>query len=139
VTAPEPERVLIRRITPFAVPAAVVAYVCGALIAGAAAGWSAAIAIVIVYVNFVVNALSIAWAASISPTLVSVVALGGYVMRLIVFTLALVLLNQLEWFSPVAFALALVPSVIGLLVYEARLLSGRMQADLWTFDGAGRP
>jgi hypothetical protein len=139
VTAPEPERVLIRRITPFAVPAAVVAYACGALIAGAAAGWSAAVAIAIVYVNFVVNALSIAWAASISPTLVSIVALGGYVMRLIVFTLALVLLNQLEWFSPVAFALALVPSVIALLVSEARLLSGRMQAELWTFDGAGRP
>ena len=139
MTAPEPERALIRRVSPFAVPAAVVAYACGALIAGPAAGWSAVIAIAIVFLNFVVNALSIAWAATISVTLVSVVALGGYVMRLIVFTLALVLLNQLAWFSPVAFALALVPSVIALLVFEASLLSGRMQADLWTFDGAGRP
>ena len=69
----------------------------------------------------------------------SIVALGGYVVRLIIYTVALVLLNQLPWFSPVAFVLALIPTVVGLLVFEAKLLSGRMQADLWTFDGAGRP
>jgi hypothetical protein len=139
VTGAEPERELIRRVSPFAVPAAVVAYAVGALLSGASVGWSAAIAIAIVYLNFVANALSIAWAASISSTLVSIVALGGYVVRLIIYTIALVLLNQLSWFSPVAFALALVPAIVALLVYEAKALSGRMQADLWSFDGARRP
>jgi hypothetical protein len=136
VARAEPERELVRRVSPFAVPALVLAFAVGALIGGADAGWSAAIAIAIVYVNFVANAWSLAWAASVSTTLVSIVALGGYVVRLIVYTIALVLLNQLSWFSPVAFVLALVPAVIALLVYEAKLLSGRMQADLWTFDGA---
>jgi hypothetical protein len=28
------------------------------------------------------------------------------------------------------------PAVIALLVYEAKILSGRMQADMWTFEGA---
>ena len=139
MTAPEPERALIRRVSPFAVPAALLAYVVGALFGGADAGWSAVIAVVLVYLNFVANALSISWAASVSPTLVSIVALGGYVVRLIIYTVALVLLNQLSWFSPVAFALALVPAIVGLLIFEAKALSGRMQADLWTFDGAGRP
>ncbi|MGZ5213274.1 MAG: hypothetical protein ACXWEG_08735 [Actinomycetota bacterium] len=139
MTGPEPERALIRRVSPFAAPAAIVAYAAGALFGSTSAGWSAAIAIVIVYLNFVANALSIAWAASISATLVSIVALGGYVVRLIVYTIALVLLNQLSWFSPVAFALALVPAIVGLLIYEARALSGRMQAELWTFGGAQRP
>ena len=139
MTAPEPERALIRRVSPFAVPAAIVAFVVGALFGGAPAGWSAAIAIAVVYANFVANALSIAWAATVSPTLVSIVALGGYVVRLVVYTIALVLLNQLSWFSPVAFALALVPAVIALLVYEAKALSGPMQADLWSFDGAHHP
>src|SRR5207342_2554944 len=124
---------LVRRVSPFALPALLLAFGLGALIGGVNAGWSAAIAIAIVYVNFVANAWSIAWAASVSPTLVSIVALGGYVVRLIVYTVALVLLNQLSWFSPVAFVLALIPAVIALLVYEAKLLSGRMQADLWTF------
>jgi hypothetical protein len=139
VTAAEPERVLIRRVSPFALPAAVVAYSAAALFGGASAGWSAAIAIAIVYMNFVANALSIAWAASISSTLVSIVALGGYVVRLVIYTIALVLLNQLAWFSPVAFALTLVPAVVALLVFEAKALTGPVQADLWTFDGAPRP
>ena len=103
---------------------------------GAGAAWSATIAIVVVAVNFVAFALSIAWAARVSPTMLAIVALGGYLVRLIVYTLVLVGLNTLEWFSPLAFTLALIPAVIGLLVYEARLLSGRLQADLWTFDGA---
>jgi hypothetical protein len=42
------------------------------------------------------------------------------------------LLQQTEWFSIVAFIAALVPATIALLVVEMKLLSGRMQADLWT-------
>ena len=133
----EPERELIRRVTPFTLPAAIAAYAIGALVDGADAGWSAAIAVVLVYLNFLANAVSLAWAADKAPALVSVVAFGGYAIRLIVYTVALVLLNQLDWFSPVAFVLALMPCVIALLIYEARGLSGRMQADLWTFPTSG--
>jgi hypothetical protein len=136
VAVAEPERELVRRVTPFAAPAAVLAFVLGALIGGRDAGWSAAIAIVIVYVNFLATAWSLAWAASVSPTIVTVVALAGYVIRLLIYTVALVLLNQLAWFSPLAFLFALMPAVITLLVFEARLLSGRMQADLWRFEGS---
>lgn len=132
----DPEHQLVRRVTPFALPAAVLAFVIGAAFGGQTVGWSATIAIAIVYVNFVANAWSLAWAATVSPTMVSIVALGGYAVRLIVYTVALVLLNQLSWFSPLAFILALVPSVIALLIFEAKALTGPMQADLWTFDGA---
>ena len=132
----EPERLLVRRVLPFAPLAAVAAFAIGWLIAGSGAAWSALIAVVVVAVNFVAFALSIAWAARVSPTMLAVVALGGYLVRLIVYTLVLVALNTLAWFSPLAFTLALMPAVIGLLVYEAKLLSGRLQADLWSFDGA---
>jgi ATP synthase protein I len=114
---------------------AVVAVGLGYVAGGADGGWSAAIGIAIVTANFLMFALSIAWAATISPTMIAIVALGGYLMRLIVFTVALVILTKLSWFSPVAFALTLVPATIALLVYEAKALSGRMQADLWTFAG----
>jgi len=139
VAGPEPERELIRKVTPFALPAAVLAFAAGWLAGGPGAAWSAAIAIVIVYVNFLANAFSLAWAAGVSPTMVSIVGIGGYVVRLMIYTIALVLLNQLSWFSPVAFALALVPAIVALLIYEAKAFSGRMQADLWTFEGARRP
>jgi len=47
------------------------------------------------------------------------------------------LLQQTDWFSIVAFIAALIPSTVALLVVEMKLLSGRMQADLWT-DASGR-
>jgi hypothetical protein len=93
---------------------------------------------VIVFLNFVAAAVSVAWAARISPTILFAVALGGFVVRLMIYTIALVLLNTLEWFSPLAFALTLVPVTVGLLVVEARALSGRLQADMWSFEGAAR-
>jgi hypothetical protein len=42
------------------------------------------------------------------------------------------LLNRLAWFSPVAFVAAVVPATVALLAFEARVLSGRLQANLWT-------
>jgi hypothetical protein len=60
------------------------------------------------------------------------VGMGGFVLRLATIAITLVLLNQLSWFSPVGFALAVVPATILLLIYEAKVLSGRMQVDLWS-------
>jgi len=138
VTNVEPEHLAIRRVLPFAPVALVVAFVLGQVLSGSGAAWSAVIAIVIVLANFVANALSVAWAAHVSPTMLYAVAIGGFIMRLIVFTIALVLLNTVSWFSPVAFALTLVPATIGLLVVEAKALSGRIQADMWSFQGTSR-
>jgi hypothetical protein len=138
VASVEPEREAIRRVLPLAPIALIVATVVARLIGGTDAAWSAAIAVVIVFLNFVAAAVSVAWAARISPTILFAVALGGFVVRLMIYTIALVLLNTLEWFSPLAFALTLVPVTVGLLVIEARALSGRLQADMWSFEGAAR-
>jgi hypothetical protein len=132
----EPERELVRRVLPFVPIAVIAAFALGWLAGGSGAAWSAAIAIAIVAANFVAFAFSIAWAANVSPTMLAIVALGGYLGRLIIFTMVLVGLNTLSWFSPVAFVCALVPAVTALLVYEAKVLSGRMQADLWNFESA---
>lgn len=135
----EPERELIRRISPFAPPVAVAAFALGVLIDGTGAGWSAAIAIAFVLANFVAYGWSMAWAATISPTIVFAVGLGGYIVRLGIIVAIMALLRQLEWFSVVAFVAALVPSTIVLLVVEMKLLSGRMQAEMWTFAPDRRP
>jgi hypothetical protein len=136
VASVEPERAALRRVLPLAPAALIVAFILGGLIGGSDAAWSAAIAVVIVFLNFVAAALSVAWAARISPPVLFAVAMGGFVIRLFVYTIALVLLNTLAWFSPLVFALTLVPTVIALLVLEARTLSGRLQADMWSFEGA---
>lgn len=129
----EPERELIRRALPFALPATALAFVAGTLVGDVYAGSSAAIGVAIVFANFVVHGLSLARAARISLTVLYAVGLGGFVVRLGAIVAIMFALNQLPWFSQVAFAAALVPGTIALLVFEMRELSGRLQAELWTF------
>lgn len=128
---PEPEREMVRRAIPWAVPALVVSLALGVVLGGWGAGWSAAIGVAVVALNLVAHGLSLAWAARISPTMVFAVGMGGFVMRLATILVMLILLNRLPWFSAVAFVTAVVPATLLLLVYEAKLLSGRMQVDLW--------
>jgi len=130
-----PERELIRRIAPWALPAVIVAFALGTWIGGTDAGWSAAIAIAVVFANFVAHGWSLALAATISPTVLYAVGLGGFVVRLGIIVVVIALLDQTAWFSVVAFIAALVPTTIALLVVEMKLLSGRMQADLWMPPG----
>ncbi|MEO8291558.1 MAG: hypothetical protein ABI635_00345 [Actinomycetota bacterium] len=137
MTAAEPERELIRRISPFALPVAAAAFVIGTLLDGPAAGWSAAIGIAVVYLNFLAHGSSLAWAAGISPVVLYAVGLGGFVLRLAVIVVVILVLQQFAWFSVTAFVAALVPATIALLGVEMKLLSGRMQADLWSFPAAG--
>jgi hypothetical protein len=132
-TTIEPEHELVRRLVPYSLPALAVAVVLGALIGGAGAAWSAAIGVAAVAVNFVGNAYSVAWAARISPPVLMAVGLGGFVVRLVTFTVTLLLLDRLAWFSPLAFGAAFAPVTVALLAIELRLLAGRMQADLWYF------
>jgi hypothetical protein len=129
---------MIRRISPFALAVAIAAFVLGTVVDGTDAGWSAAIAIVVVYVNFVAHGSSLALAATISPTVLYAVGLGGFIVRLSVIVLVIALLQQTEWFSIVAFIAALIPATVALLVVEMKLLSGRMQADLWVGPNARR-
>ena len=128
-----PERELIRRIWPFALPVAILAFALGTFADGTDAGWSAAIAIALVFSNFVAHGWSLALAATISPMVLYAVGLGGFVVRLGIIVAIIALLDQTTWFSLPAFLAALVPSTIALLVFEMKLLSGRMQADMWTF------
>ena len=132
-TTVEPESELVRRLLPYSVPVLAIAAFVGWLLGGVGAGTSAGVAVAFVAVNVVANAVSMAWAARTSPVLLMAVGIGGFVVRLATFTVALFLLDRLAWFSPMAFTSVFVPTTIALLVLEMRLLSGRMQADLWYF------
>jgi hypothetical protein len=136
VTAPrsDPERVLVRRVLPVVPAGVMIAFGAGFLLGGSDAAWSAASAVVVVAVFFVVSGLSLAWAAHVSPIAVYAVGLGGFALRLMVFFGILAALDTVSWFSPLSFTLAFMPATIALLVYEMRFLSGpRTQANLWYF------
>jgi ATP synthase I chain len=126
-----PEREMVRRALVPAVLALAVASALGWVLGGPGAAASAGIGIVLVYLNFAANGLSLAWASTISVVAVQAVALGGFAVRLAVVVAAMFALNTLDWFSPVAFGLTVVPATMLLLVYEARLairgLGGSLQ------------
>jgi hypothetical protein len=132
-----PERELIRRALPFVLPAIALAFLSGAALAGVDAGMSAAIGATIVFANFAAHGLSLEWAAGISLTVLFAVGLAGFLVRLAVIVAILAALHQLAWFSVPAFAAAVVPGTLGLLAFEAKHLSGRMQVDLWDFHREG--
>jgi hypothetical protein len=132
-TSVEPERELLRRILPLSVPALALAVIVGLLVDGPGSAASAGIAIVALVGNLVTIALTLGWASRISPAAVMLAGVGGFVLRIATFAIALLLLDRLAWFSPVAFVAAFVPATLALLVVEMKLLGGRMQADLWYF------
>jgi hypothetical protein len=125
-----PELTMVRRALVPALFALGIAVAAGWAFGDAGAASSAGIGIAIVTANFVAHGLSLAWAASISVGVVMAVALGGFAIRLGVIVAALFALTTLSWFSPVAFALAVVPATLLLLAFEARLAINGLGADL---------
>jgi hypothetical protein len=135
----EPEREMVRRMAPFALPAAVLAFVVGSMAGGWNAGWSAFIGVAIVALNFVAHGLSLARAARSSLTALGAVAVGGFVIRLGLIVAIMFALNRLEFFSPLAFGLAVVPATMLLLAFEMKLLAGGVGQHLRLPASPGEP
>ena len=102
------------------------------LVAGLVSGWdgtySAAIAFGIVCLNFTLAAVSVGWAAKISPVMVGGVALGGYVVRLGLILVALVLLRRVSWIVLPWLGFTLVGAHLVLLLWETRYISLQLAA-----------
>lgn len=126
-----PEREMVRRALAPAAIAVPVAFGLGTAAGDSSTGVSAALGVVVVFLNFAGHGLSLAWAAGISLGAVHAVALGGVVLRLGVIVAVMFALDATSWFSPLAFGLAVVPGTLLLLVYETRLalrgLGGELQ------------
>jgi hypothetical protein len=118
-----PEHIMVRKGMILGLAAAPVAFALGALAGGTDAGWSAFLGTVVVVANFALHGLSLAWAAGVSIPVLQVVALGGFALRMGIIILALVLLDRTAFFSPTAFGIAAVATLVALLAFEARLLS----------------
>jgi len=102
------------------------------LVAGIVSGWdgtaSAAIAFGIVLVNFTLAALTVGWAAKISPVAVGGAALGGYILRLALILVALVGLRHVSWIVLPWLGFTLVGAHLVLLAWETRYVSLQLAA-----------
>ena len=84
---------------------------------------SAAFAIALVLVNFVFAASLLAWSARIALALMMVAALGGFILRLALITIAVLAVKDQSWVELVPLGMTLIVTHLGLLIWEARHLS----------------
>jgi len=114
---------MVRRAAPLLLPAFVLALLIGGESSGWDVGWSAAIGIADVGANLAASGLSLAYAARISLQVLFGVAMFGFVLRLAAIVAVMYGLNRFNWFSPLAFGLAVVPATVLVLAYEMRLVA----------------
>lgn len=120
---------MVRSALPFLLPAVAAAFVLGLALHGKGAAWSAAIGVAVVSLNFVAHGLSLARAARAGLVALAAVAAVGVIVRLAAIVVLMAILNTFAFFSPRAFALALIPTTMVLLGYEMKVIASRS----WTW------
>ena len=84
---------------------------------------SAAYGIGLIFANFIAAAALLTWAGRISPTALMVAALGGFILRLGVLTVAVIAASKISVFAPVPLGITIIVSHLGLLIWETRYVS----------------
>jgi hypothetical protein len=107
-------------------PAVPVLLVLAAIPWGVHGALSAAFAVAIVLVNFALAAALLAWTARISLALMMGAALGGYLLRLILISAAVLLVKDLSWVELWPLGLTLIVTHLGLLLWETRYVSASL-------------
>jgi hypothetical protein len=123
---PDVEKMLVRDMLRRGGPVAPVVVAASWLIGGSDIGLSVAYALLIVVVNLVLAALSLGWAARISPTALMATALGGFLFRMGLLTAAVMAVKGQDWVSLPALAIAILLSHLGLLFWETRYVSASL-------------
>jgi hypothetical protein len=96
------------------------------LVWGSEGAASALVAIALVLTNLLLAALSLSWAARRSLTLVMGVALGGFVVRMGLVTVVMLLVKGQPWVDLVALAVTVLVTHLGLLFWELRYVSASL-------------
>jgi hypothetical protein len=124
--APPVEQVLALDMVKRSVWLAPVVVVAATLGWGADGAASALIAIALVLTNLLLAALSLSWAARRSLTLLMGVALGGFLVRMGLVTLVMLLVRGRPWVNLVALAVTVLITHLGLLFWELRYVSASL-------------
>ena len=94
-----------------------------ALIWGADGAWSAAFAIGLVLVNFLLSAALISYTAKISLGLMMGATLFGYLIRLGLIMIAVLLVKDAGWISLPALGATIIVTHLGLLLWELKYVA----------------
>jgi hypothetical protein len=121
--APAVEKAIALDMLKRGLPLAPVAVVVAALFGGADIAASVAYGIAIVLVNLLLSALMLGWAARQTPTILMMVALGGFFVRMGIVTAAILAVKDQDWVALTPLAVAVLVASLGLLFWELRYVS----------------
>jgi hypothetical protein len=123
---PSPAVQVARDIVKRGVYIAPIAVAVGAVFWGAAGAASVAYGLAIVCVNFVLAALSIGWGARISAAMMGAAAMFGFLIRLGLIFLAVMLVKDAGWVELVPLGMTLIVTHLGLLFWEMKYVSASL-------------
>jgi hypothetical protein len=123
---PDVERDIVRDMLRRGLPAAPVVVLASWLIGGSDIGATVAYGIAIVSVNLVLAALSLGWAARISPVALMATALGGFLVRMGLLTAAVMAVKESAWVSLPTLAVTVLLTHLALLFWETRYVSASL-------------
>ncbi|MGI8792998.1 MAG: ATP synthase subunit I [Acidimicrobiales bacterium] len=121
-----PERQIAADMMRRALPVAPVLIVVSGLIWGTKGAWSAAFALALVLVNLGLSAVSLAWAAKVSPSALMATALGGFLLRMLLIVGAITAVRGESWVAPLPLGICVVAFHVGLLIWESRHVSASL-------------
>jgi hypothetical protein len=125
-TGPSPEAQITRDIVKRGLIAAPVLIVVSWLVWGSAGAWSSGYGLALVLCNFMIAAGLVATTARISYALMMAATLFGYVLRLGLIALAVMLVRNESWVDLMALGLTLIVMHLGLLFWEMRYVSATL-------------
>ncbi|MDP8977454.1 MAG: hypothetical protein M3N17_02540 [Actinomycetota bacterium] len=108
-----------------------------ALAAGGGGALGAAIGAAVVAGMFVMSGATLSWAARLGPTALMGAALGGYLLRLMIYALLIVLLRPVEAIHGPSLAVSAAVLLVAALVWEVRVVS-RLPGAFWVRTEARR-
>ena len=98
----------------------------GAIAAGVDGAWSSAFALGLILLNFSIAAWLIAVTARISLTLMMGAILFGYILRLALITVAVLLVKDMSWVSIPVLGVAIIVTHLGLLFWEMKYVAASL-------------
>jgi hypothetical protein len=123
IVIPAVERQVVAEMVRRALPAFPVVVLVAGLVWGLDGAASSAFAIAVAVANLALAAVMVSAAARVSLTLVAVASLGGFVVRLGLVTVAVLLVRNQPWVDLVPLGLTLAATHLGMLVWETKHVS----------------
>lgn len=109
-----------------AIPIAPAIVLVAALLGGSRGAWSALLAVAVVVVNFLLAAVSLSWAARTSPVALMAMALGGFLVRMMLVTGVVLAVRHASWINLSVLAITILVTQLGLLFWETKYVGASL-------------